>query len=384
MPERFFAREGRLLEFNRLRLNAGLLRIVDFPGKPDRGFEVCRRQTNQWNCCTTSRIFGDVDAASSQPGDLVLSLESAGLASPLPQPIEIVPSDVAEGLPEDLVEELWNKAEAQSCDITRLEFAAALSAIGKKCNFGLRPQADAETAHKEAFLRGLHLHDLALAQACALGRDVAWQRFLSIYRSSITQAAIAITRSATLGNDLADSLYSELFGLKEKGGQRISPLASYSGRGSLLSWLRTTLAQRHVDHHRRTNRETPLDSIETPATVPEAAPRPDDLNLLSGALVRTLKALGTEDRFLLSSYFLDRRTLMEIGRLLKVHEATISRRLRRLVDDVHKQLLLNLQAAGFSERKAQEMLGLDPRDLEINLRDLLQSSQIQSFSDQTK
>ena len=328
--------------------------------------------------------MGDVDAASSQPGDLVLSLESAGEAPRAAEAEQTAHAEEPEVLPEGLAEELWIKAEGPACDISSMEFRAALAAAGRKCNHGLPPSAHAGVAQRAEFYRALRLQDFAMAQACALGRNAAWQRFLGLYRGAITQAAIAITRSSTLGDELANSLYPELFGLKVKDGQRVSPLASYSGRGSLLSWLRTTLAQRHFDHHRRTHRETPLDSLHAPAAAPAATPVPDELNLLSAAVSRTLKALEPEDRFLLSSYFLDRHTLLDIARLLKVHEATISRRIKRLVGELHKQLLINLMAAGLSERKAQEVLGADPRDIEINLRRLLQTSQTRAFPDQTK
>ena len=90
-----------------------------------------------------------------------------------------------------------------------------------------------------------------------------------------------------------------------------------------------------------------------------------------------------EERYLLSSYFLDGQPLAQIGRVLHVHEATISRRLKRLLTDLRKRLLHHLQAGGLSKRAAEEALGNDPRDLEINLRALLQSSQISSFSEQT-
>jgi RNA polymerase sigma-70 factor (ECF subfamily) len=85
----------------------------------------------------------------------------------------------------------------------------------------------------------------------------------------------------------------------------------------------------------------------------------------------------------LSAYFLDRQTLLQIGRLLRVHEATISRRLKRLTADLRKQLLRTLRADGLSERAAEEALGADPRDIEINLRALLQTSQIAAFKDKT-
>jgi len=325
-----------------------------------------------------------VDAASSQPGDLVLALESASEACSAFDAELNAASAVQDAIPEGLVAELWLKAEGQASGITQSEFGVALAAIGKKCNYALPAPILPASDQREEFYRTLRLQDLALAQACALGRDVAWQRFLTLYRGPITRAAIAISKSSTLGSDLADSLYSELFGLKERGGQRVSPLASYSGRGSLLSWLRSTLAQRHFDHHRRTHRETSLETIDMPATAPPSTPLPEELNLLSGAVARTLKVLDSEDCFLLSSYYLDRHTLLDIARLLKVHEATISRRLKRLVGELHKQLLMNLQAAGLSERKAQEALGADPRDIEINLRRLLQTSQAAAFTEQTK
>ena len=204
-----------------------------------------------------------------------------------------------------------------------------------------------------------------------------------MYRAPLTQAAIAITGSATLGHDLADSLYSELYGLRQVDGKRSSPLASYSGRGSLLGWLRTTLAQRHVDHHRRTHRETSLDTVDVPAPTSSTSPSRTELTLVTHAVSRTLAALPPEDRLLLSSYFLDRQTLLQIARVLHVHEATISRRLKRLVTDLRKQLLHNLQTGGLSRRAAEEALGTDPRDIEINLRALLQTSQIDSFSYET-
>jgi RNA polymerase sigma-70 factor (ECF subfamily) len=308
-----------------------------------------------------------VDTASSQPGELALALPDAPSAAP------------ASGIPAGLARELWIEADADGCGLTCDELAGALAAIGAKHNYNQPPGAHADAAQRAGFFRGLRLPDLALAQACALGRNQAWERFLALYRAPLTQAAIAITGSATLGHDLADSLYSELFGLTERNGERRSPLASYSGRGSLLGWLRTTLAQRHVDHHRRTYRETPLDTHEPAAPAPIAAV---EVTQLAAAVSRTLEGLAAEDRFLLAAYFLDQQTLLAIGRLLKVHEATISRRLKRLTGDLRKQLLKNLQSGGLSKRAAEEALGSDPRDLEVNLRSLLQTSQTQPFSQQ--
>ncbi len=321
---------------------------------------------------------------ASQPGDLTISLPSADPAlAAFPDGDSELARAALSGLPVHLIHELWLAADAESCGLTREELSAALAAIGAKHHYGQPTETRPTSAQEAAFYHALRLPELALAQACALGREAAWQRFLDLYRGPLTQAAIAITGSATLGHDLADSLYAELFGLTERGGQRRSPLASFSGRGSLLGWLRTTLAQRHVDHHRRTKRESPLDDQEAAAPASTITPLPAELDRLTLAVSRTFATLSPEDRFLLASYFLDQKTLRQIACLLQVHEATISRRLKRLTSDLHKQLLRNLQSGGLSKRAAEEALGADPRDLEINLRTLLQTSQSTSFSDKT-
>jgi RNA polymerase sigma-70 factor (ECF subfamily) len=312
-----------------------------------------------------------LDAATPQPGNLTLSTATAA------------PALLAEPLPVSLNTEIQSIAAAHS--LTAAELAQALAAIGVKHNFGLPPGSSAAPAQQEKFLRALQLPDLALAQACALGREPAWQQFLTRFRAPLRQAAIAITGSSSLGEDLADSLYAELFGLSERSGERRSPLAGYTGRGSLMGWLRATLAQRHVDHHRRTWRESPLPEPGTglePAVTSQPADEPAQLTRLSHALKQVLHQLAPQDSFLLASYFLDQHTLLEIARLLRVSEATISRKLKRLTTDIHKQLLKQLQSNGLSRRAAEEAMFTDPRDLTLNLRTLLQSSPPTTFSSQ--
>ncbi len=321
-----------------------------------------------------------VDAASSKPDDLALPGPASAQAAPAMAPVLHFA-----GAPPLLLEELWKQAESESCGLTRDEFGQALAGVGAKVNHGLPAGRIADLGQKTAFFRGLHLKELALAQGCALGREPAWERFFRLYRSSLTQAAIAITGSATLGSDLAGSLYAELYGLRAVEGQRRSPLASYTGRGSLMGWLRTTLVQRFRDHHRRTHREEPLDAVEIEG-VDRGAAQPDQatapMAALAEAVRQTLQCLCAEDRFLLAAYYLDRRTLLTIARTLGVHEATVSRRLKRLLAEARELLLKNLCAGGMSAAAAEEALGADPRDLEINLRALLQHSKGAAFSEE--
>jgi RNA polymerase sigma-70 factor (ECF subfamily) len=312
-----------------------------------------------------------VDSASNS-GDLNIPVSAGEPSTPA-----LVFSDFSPAL----LDELWQKAEAETLGLTQPEFGQILAAVGAKTNHGMPPGTAASPSQKVSFFRGLHLPDLALAHACALGRDPAWERFVGLYRAALVRAATGITGSASLGEDLADSLYAELYGLREVEGERKSPLASFTGRGSLLGWLRTTLAQRHTDHHRRTHRETPLEDFDAPTPVP-APIIPIENTILAAAVARTLSELEPEDRFLLAAYYLDRQTLLQIARTINVHEATISRRLKRLLEGLRIRLLKNLCAGGLSKAAAQEALGTDPRDIEINLRALLQTSQTGAFNEQ--
>src|SRR5580698_3804973 len=277
-------------------------------------------------------------------------------------------------LPEMLGEELWRVAGAELVEVSKAEFAEALETIGARDNFGLDPGKQANQRQREMFWRALHLEDLAIARGCALGRESAWRRFLAQYQEPLTRAAVEMTGSAALGEELASAIYSEMFGLTEREGKRWSPLLRYSGRGSLMGWLRAILAQRRVNQYRKLGRETALGEIEPAARVSEQLEL-KQLEDLREAIKITLNAAPAEERFLLSAYYLDQHTLHEMSRVLRIHEATVSRKLKRATDRLRKQLLRTLKARGLSRRAAEEALGTDPRDVDINLRKLLHKSE---------
>jgi len=103
----------------------------------------------------------------------------------------------------------------------------------------------------EEYLLTLHVEDLALTTACIEGSESAWEYFVQEYRSYLRAAAGAITKASRYGanpQELADSLFSDLFGLMDgKRGER-SLFRYFHGRSSLKTWLRAVLAQRHIDH----------------------------------------------------------------------------------------------------------------------------------------
>jgi len=303
---------------------------------------------------------------------------TASVAKQIAAEIELVPESRL--LPEMLGEELWRVAGAELVELSKAEFAEALETIGARDNFGLDPGRQANDKQRELFWRALHLEEIAIARGCALGRESAWRRFLAQYREQMTRAAVEMTGSAALGEDLASALYSELFGMTEREGKRWSPLLRYSGRGSLMGWLRAVLAQRSVNQYRKIGRETALGEIEPAAPASEQL-KPERLEDLRVALKMTLSAASAEERFLLSAYYLDQHTLHEMSRVLRVHVATVSRKLKRATERLRKQLLRTLIARGLSRRAADEALGTDPRDVDINLRKLLQKSEDDPISD---
>jgi len=193
----------------------------------------------------------------------------------------------------------------------------------------------------------LHVEDLALARRCAAGDEKAWERFVLEYRPVLYRAADALDPSGG-AREVADSLYAELYGLQVRDGERRSLLHYFHGRSSLATWLRAVLAQRYVDRVRAGRRfESLSDDVDAQPAAPDAAPpidpgRDDRLSRLRRALQAAIARLASRDRIRLGCYYQQELTLAETGRVLREHEATVSRQLARtrrvLRADVENQL----------------------------------------------
>ena len=229
-------------------------------------------------------------------------------------------------------------------------------------------------SESEAALQSLRLEELVLARACVAGHERAWEIFMARYREAMYDAAYKIAHDEASGRALADSLYAELYGLTDRGEVRASKLQYYQGRGSLLGWLRTVMAQEYVNQYRRTRRETSLE-----AAVEEgkqfAAQQTDTQQTdpqIEAATTAELAALEAEERFVLAAYFIDRHTLAEIAKVMGVHESTISRKLERVTTGLRKRIRKRLIDDGMSARQADEaMQDADVRDLNINIGESL-------------
>lgn len=265
---------------------------------------------------------------------------------------------------DELLVELHAKAGCDRVGLTRESFSTILVEVGTK--YGSKSEGETRS-----FLLSLRVDELALARACAAGENSAWEIFLTRYREKLYLSALRIAREDSAARELADTLYADLYGTTTRDGQRVSKLASYTGRGSLEGWLRTVLAQEYVNRYRRTKRLVSLEE-ESEEGIQFRAPDPEPVTAadtrLSRATDQTLAELPAEDRTVLSAYYLDGRTLAEIARMLGVHESTISRKLDKLAKSLRKQIVAALTKGGMSRRQAEEALEVDVRDLQVDIR----------------
>jgi RNA polymerase sigma factor (sigma-70 family) len=249
-----------------------------------------------------------------------------------------------------LVERLYHEAKAGRWHLPRGAFAYSLESSCRKAF----PSSDPTPREIARYLSSLHLDDLALASACAEGHAAAWDHFVLEYRPHLYRAADVLDPSGA-ARELADSLYGELYGVSERGEARQSLLRYFHGRSSLPTWLRAVLAQRHVDRIRSGRRLDPV-----PEDLPDSGPAgaadpecPGYVERLRAALQRAVSRLNPRDRLRLSCYYAEQLTLAETGKVLREHEATVSRqlgRIRKLIrDDVEREL----RAEGLAEAQVQ-------------------------------
>jgi RNA polymerase sigma-70 factor (ECF subfamily) len=263
--------------------------------------------------------------------------------------------------------DLYVRSGGQKFGLSFQDLAEILQEVGGRYLVPGASESDTAELH-----RSLHVEDLALARACARGCEPAWEFFLNQYRQKLYDAAGAIAKEDSIARELADSIYTDLFGTRQNNdGGRISKLASYTGRGSLEGWLRTVLAQEYVNRYRRQRRlvsfeERTESGRQFEAKDNAAAVSPDVR--VEDAVDTALAELSAEERLILASYYLDGRTLADIARMLRVHESTISRRLEKITLSLRKRIVRDLRRRGMSARETDEALQTDVRDLTVDIR----------------
>jgi RNA polymerase sigma-70 factor len=279
-----------------------------------------------------------------------------------------------------LIEELYQRANAGRWQVPVDRFAQALEASAAKAlgsDLGSDQGSDRGSdrgSDQRRYLESLRLEDLALACACAEGNPAAWDHFVLEYRPVLYRAADAMDPGGG-ARELADSLYADLFGLPAAGDERRSLFRYFHGRSSLATWLRAVLAQRQVDRARAAAKTAPLPDEELAGHMPHVRPADSDpdrgryLALIHTAFREAVGRLAPRDRLRLLYYYAQGLTLAQTGRLLREHEASVSRHLsaarKAMRRDVERQLT---EAALDSEEIARCFASVteDPGPLDLD------------------
>lgn len=267
----------------------------------------------------------------------------------------------------------------------RLEIADLSPRINKSLEkYVFKTDESAGNAEIRAFIDEIRADDLCLVLACERGDEKAWEDLVKNFDATVKSAARKISNNAEDAEDLASSIWAELYGLKE--GK--SKLAYFSGRGSLAGWLRAVTNQLAIDQFRKMKRLVQIeetrefenlaqDSSEKTGNerLVSHAESPEEIfserqaaKDLSAALKQAIDQLEAEDKLILKLYYFEDLKLKDIGAALGFHEATASRKLARMQTEIRKSVEKILRAErGWSEEEVKRNLSDAASKLGINL-----------------
>ena len=253
------------------------------------------------------------------------------------------------------------------------------------------PNARAESI--EDFIDKLQADDLCLIIACECGNQEAWNDLVERFSATVRSAARSASSNEEGAEDLAQSIWAELYGLRvREDGKPAGKLAYYSGRGSLAGWLRAVVAQLAVDQHRKQSR---LVQTEEDSDFDRIIQQGKDESNWSGhggvvnperevstklagaqmqkALSASIKQLSSEDRLLVKLYYFEGLKLHEAGALLGFHEATASRRLTRIYSELRQSVEGILAQQGWTKSETKRAFSEVALHLEADIEPLLAS-----------
>ncbi|MEO7658037.1 MAG: sigma-70 family RNA polymerase sigma factor [Pyrinomonadaceae bacterium] len=252
----------------------------------------------------------------------------------------------------------------------------------------LGPDPDATNQDIRTFVEEIRSDDLCLIIACERGDEQAWDDLVTNFDFNVKSAARKISSNNDDADDLASSIWAELYGLRtDAEGNKKSKLAYYSGRGSLAGWLRAVVSQLAIDQYRKQAKLVQIeedrqfeivahDAAETKdnrfGTTPE---NPEELFTesrtsadVSAALTTAIAELDPEDRLILKLYYFDELRLKDLAAIFGYHEATASRKLTRLQTEIRKRVEKGLRERhGWTESEVKRHLSETATSLGVNL-----------------
>ena len=284
--------------------------------------------------------------------------------------------------------------------ISRAENARGLAAADVRSRveralekYLFKDNANASAQEVGAFVDELRADDLCLVLACERGDEAAWNELVATQDKTVKAAARKISPRAEDADDLASSIWAELYGLKhDRDGNLKSKLSYYSGRGSLGGWLRAIVSQLAIDQFRKTSKLVQVEEArEFDNLANESSEKAENLLVVahtdnpeqifgekqmardvSKALSAAIAELGDEDRLLLKLYYFEDMKLKEIGQMLGFHEATASRKVVRIQGEIRKSVERILQTTHhWSAEEVKRYLSETASKLGISLEKLV-------------
>ncbi len=278
---------------------------------------------------------------------------------------------------EESIERLLGRA-SDSRGLTAGDLAVRVQlALGK---YLFRDNSRPQHAEIKAFIDEIRADDLCLVIACERGDEKAWEQLVANFDSTVRSAARKISSNNEDAEDLASSIWAELYGLRlDADGNKKSKLAYYSGRGSLAGWLRAVVSQLAVDEFRKQSRfvqveeSREFDNLANEAaesttnnhhSIVSHARDPEEIIAdkesaadVSAALKAAIDGLEADDKLILKLYYFDDLKLKEIAATFGFHEATASRKLVRVQAEIRRSVERNLrESRGWTDNEVKRHL----------------------------
>lgn len=286
---------------------------------------------------------------------------------------------------EEAIEHLISRAE-NARGLRGADIAGRVGATLEK--YLLRDSPNAAHVEIEDFVHEIRADDLCLVIACERGDELAWEDLIANFDSTVKSAARKISSNQEDAEDLASSIWAELYGLRtDADGNKKSKLAYYSGRGSLAGWLRAVVSQLAIDQFRKQSKFVQIEEdreFENLANEPAHSDgnrfgshtaNPEDLfsegqtsSDVAEALSTAIAQLETEDRLILKLYYFDDLKLKDIAATFGYHEATASRKLTRVQSEIRKGVEKSLKTQhGWTDSEVKRHLSDTAASLGVNL-----------------
>lgn len=286
---------------------------------------------------------------------------------------------------DEAIEHLVSRAE-NARGLSGADVSARIHGALNKYLLGDDPNASNNDIKE--FIDDIRADDLCLIIACEKGDERAWEDLVANFDSTVKSAARKISSNNEDAEDLASSIWAELYGLRtDADGNKKSKLAYYSGRGSLAGWLRAVVSQLAVDQFRKQSKFVQIEEDrEFENLANEAAnndhnhfgshaENPEELfagseaeSDVSDALQAAIGELEAEDRLILKLYYFDDLKLKDIAATFGYHEATASRKLTRVQSEIRKGVEKNLREQhGWSDTEVKKHLSDTAASLGLNL-----------------